>query len=306
MRTAGLILAIVLTALNLQAQQVGDPDFDPTLQSPVYEKGTGPALFIDEAHNNFHTLNGRYKSFAKLLQKDGYTLKAFAEEFTKTPLENAEILVIANALHESNIEDWILPNPSAFTKDEIAAVIDWVREGGSLFLIADHMPFPGAAADLATAFGFEFNNGFAFDSTRTRQANDFFTRENKTLKANNITNGRNEAEKIDAVVSFRGQAFKLPHAAEPLLVLNSNFISSLPDTAWAFRQNTPRIPVAGWSQGAFMKFGKGRLAVFGEAAMFTAQVSGNSKRKMGMNHPAAKQNVQFLLNVIHWLDGLIE
>jgi len=55
-----------------------------------------------------------------------------------------------------------------------------------------------------------------------------------------------------------------------------------------------------------MKFGKGRLAVFGEAAMFTAQVSGNSKRKMGMNHPAAKQNAQFFLNVIHWLDGLIE
>jgi len=27
---------------------------------------------------------------------------------------------------------------------------------------------------------------------------------------------------------------------------------------------------------------------------------------MGMNHPAAKQNAQFLLNVIHWLDGLIE
>jgi len=25
-----------------------------------------------------------------------------------------------------------------------------------------------------------------------------------------------------------------------------------------------------------------------------------------MNHPAAKQNAQFLLNVIHWLDGLIE
>ena len=91
-----------------------------------------------------------------------------------------------------------------------------------------------------------------------------------------------------------------------MLVLNSNFISSMPDTAWVFREDTPRIPVGGWSQGAFMKFGKGRLAVFGEAAMFTAQVSGKSKRKMGMNHPAAKQNAQFLLNVIHWLDGLIE
>lgn len=286
LRTSGFILAIVLTALNLQAQQVGDPDFDPIPQSPVYEKGTGPALFIDEAHNNFHTLNGRYKSFAKLLQKDGYNLKVFAEEFSETGLENAKILVIANALHESNIEDWILPNPSAFTKDEIAAVVDWVKEGGSLFLIADHMPCPGAAADLAAAFGFEFNNGFAFDTTR--QANDFFTRENKTLKSNSITNGRNEAEKIDSVVSFTGQAFKIPEAAEPLLVLNSNFISSMPDTAWVFREDTPRIPVGGWSQGAFMKFGKGRLAVFGEAAMIHSPGFWKKQKKNGHESSGGK------------------
>ncbi len=304
MRTAGFIFAIIFASFNLQAQQVGDPDFHPVIHSPAYEKGAGPAVFIDEAHHNFHTLNGRYQSFAELLEKDGYNLKANTEAFTKAGLGNAKILVIANALHERNISDWTLPTPSAFTKDEIAAVADWVNEGGSLFLIADHMPLPGAAADLASAFGFEFNNGFAFDTTH--QTNDFFTLADKTLKANKITNGRSESEKVDSLVSFTGQAFKIPDAADPLLILNSNFISMMPDTAWAFRDHTPRIPVGGWSQGAVLEFGKGRLAVFGEAAMFTAQVSGKGKRKVGMNHPAATQNAQFLLNVIHWLDGLIE
>jgi hypothetical protein len=46
------------------------------------------------------------------------------------------------------------------------------------------------------------------------------------------------------------------------------------------------------------------LAVFGEAAMFTAQRVG--KRTMGMNNPVAKHNPQFLLNIIHWLDGVID
>jgi hypothetical protein len=41
--------------------------------------------------------------------------------------------------------------------------------------------------------------------------------------------------------------------------------------------------------------------VFGEAAMFSAQVQGG-KTQMGMNAPDAKQNPQFLLNVIHWLE----
>ena len=36
------------------------------------------------------------------------------------------------------------------------AVRDWVKGGGSLLLIADHMPFPGAAGTLASAFGVRF------------------------------------------------------------------------------------------------------------------------------------------------------
>ena len=44
-------------------------------------------------------------------------------------------------------------------------------------------------------------------------------------------------------------------------------------------------------------------AIFGEAAMFTAQLQGPEKNPMGMNQPSAKQNPQFLLNTIHWLDG---
>ena len=51
---------------------------------------------------------------------------------------------------------------------------------------------------------------------------------------------------------------------------------------------------------------KGRVAVFGEAAMFTAQLNVWASTKMGMNGPIADQNPQFLLNVMHWLTGLDE
>jgi hypothetical protein len=43
--------------------------------------------------------------------------------------------------------------------------------------------------------------------------------------------------------------------------------------------------------------------MFGEAAMFSAQLAGPQKRKVGMNDELAKQNYQLLLNIIHWLDG---
>ena len=54
-----------------------------------------------------------------------------------------------------------------------------------------------------------------------------------------------------------------------------------------------------------MSVGAGRAAFFGEAAMFSAQVSGPNRNPMGMNAPSAEQNYQFVLNVLHWLTGLL-
>ena len=53
-----------------------------------------------------------------------------------------------------------------------------------------------------------------------------------------------------------------------------------------------------------MEVGRGRLAVFGEAAMFSAQLqtqdSGEIVR-MGMNAPVASENPRFLLHLMRWL-----
>jgi hypothetical protein len=59
-----------------------------------------------------------------------------------------------------------------------------------------------------------------------------------------------------------------------------------------------------------MTFGKGRLVVLGEAALFSAQIITlpNGDRqvtfKAGMNAPG-NDNRQFALNVLHWLSGLL-
>jgi hypothetical protein len=49
--------------------------------------------------------------------------------------------------------------------------------------------------------------------------------------------------------------------------------------------------------------GRGRVAVFGEAAMFTAQLAGPERTPVGMNDPAAARNAQLLLNLMRWLAG---
>jgi hypothetical protein len=89
------------------------------------------------------------------------------------------------------------------------------------------------------------------------------------------------------------------------MTLQSNVVLLLPMVAGQFSKLTPAIGAGGMQQGAALQFGKGRVAVFGEAAMFSAQTVGPSRSPMGMNDPDAAQNAKFLLNVMHWLEGLL-
>ncbi|MEM7110695.1 MAG: DUF4350 domain-containing protein [Bacteroidota bacterium] len=299
-----LITLFLILPIYLKAQQLADTTYNPPIYSPAYEAGKGPIIFIDEGHHNFHTKDGRYRAFSDLLERDGYRAMAYEGKFTKAKVSKGKILVISNALHQSNLENWYLPNPSAFTDKEINVIKEWVHEGGSLFLIADHMPMAGAAEDLGAAFDFEFTNGFVLDTARRGPA--IFKIEDGTLIKSGITEGRNSKESVEQVASFTGQAIKLPSDATPILSFSKGYVNLLPDTAWVFDQTTRIQSAEGWSQGAYKKYGKGRVVVSGEAAMFTAQLAGPNKTKMGMSNQIAPENYQLLLNIVHWLDGKLE
>ena len=301
MKTLVFLFALLLP-VSILPQQVADLSYNPAISNPAYPSGRGPVIFIDEGHNNFHTKDGRYKPFALLLKKDGYVVKGYKGKFNRKNLDEGKILVIANALNKANIDHWSLPTPSAFTKTEIEVLRKWVSDGGSLFLIADHMPWPGANAELASEFGFKFYNGFNFDVINPA----YFRTSDGTIAKNIITLGRDSTETVKQIPCTEGQAFQIPKDANPILIFDNSSMILLPDTSWIFHGNTKMMNIAGWCQGAYKKFGKGRVVVFGEASMFSAQIGEPGKREMGMNGFDAKDNHKLLLNVIHWLDGIIK
>lgn len=303
-RHAAVLGCLLAGAVPAAAQQVADTAYAPAIERPSFPAGEGPLVLIDEAHHNFHTAGGRYRAFARLLRRDGYVVEPNPDAFTAETLARTRVLVIANALADRNVEDWSLPNPSAFTPAEIEAVAAWVRGGGSLLLIADHMPIAGNAEALAAAFGLRFQNGFAID-TLGGGGRATFRRTDGTLRAHPIADGRGPAERVDSVTTFTGQAFRADpdSGAEPLLVLPEDFVLLLPSEAWEFTESTPRISAAYLLQAAVLEFGGGRVAAFGEAAMFSAQLAGEQRVPMGMNVSAAAQNYRFALNVMRWLAG---
>jgi hypothetical protein len=312
-----LLSLLIGTALAAQ-QQIVDPDFRASVERPAYPRG-GPTVAIDEAHGNLHAAGGQYKPFADLLMADGYKVTAWTAKFDTAALAEVDVLVIANA---RNLDALIAGDltQSAFTQHECDVVRDWVRDGGSLLLIADHAPFGHAAESLARRFGIAMGKGWAFDLTGTGGITTQldFSRENGLLGEHPILQGRGPSEAVATIRAFTGQSLGAPADAVILMKLSDSAREAATpddlnaeDTAIRLEDPSPfgsrSRAVAGRAQGLAMAFGKGRVVAVGEAALFSAQLVRNadgSEVKFGLNVPG-NDNLQFALNVLHWLSGLL-
>lgn len=310
-----LVLSLALAASgNLYAQVISDPDFDSAVEKPAYVR-EHPRIVVDEAHFNYHTASDRYRPLALLLRSDGYEVAAGTAKFDRASLQGTKVLIVANA--RGGAEDSANVAQPAFTEAECDAVRDWVRAGGALLLIADHSPFGSAAANLALRFGVVMGKGHVFDlgNSDGNPTILVFSKDNGLLGSHAIIRGRTDAESVKRIVAFEGQSLSVPTGATILMKLSSTAYESdsredMRLARVALESNpAPRAnidharSVADAAQGLAMEFGRGRLVITGEAAMFSAQVIHQQPRadfKFGMNAPG-NDDRQFALNALHWL-----
>jgi hypothetical protein len=296
-RLLNLVTFFILFSLN--AQQNVYTKIEIKIVNPRFDNYKGPRIVIDQSHHNFHQLNGRFKPFADLMTSDGYQLDSIVDY--KRLLKN-DVLVISNPINQKNIGNWRQPIYNAFSSEDIIYIKEWVKKGGKLLLIADHMPFSGAANKLANAFGFDFCDGFAYQKKENRNAPDIFSIHNNRF-LNTIISDGTLGEKIDNITTFTGSSFTIPKNAIGILKFIKGDYCLAPEIAWRFNDDTPRTDLENNYQGAILEFGKGKIAVFGEAAMFTAQTITNNSGtyKFGFHAEQAPNNIQFIRNLIFWL-----
>lgn len=280
-----------------QGSQLADPDFVPHNTQRTFYGTSSPVVLVDEAHHNFLTASQRYRPFTQVLESDGFTVHKNKLAFGAQSLSTANVVVVANAL-DRHRTDWQPPYGNAFETDEVQALTDWVSKGGALLLIADHMPFPKVIESLAAEFGVEFSNGHVNHAS--------FSKFNQSLAQHPITKGNRKAlfsRQVTKVKSFGGSAFKLSEEGVSLLTLKDGYVSLEPDIPFQVTRESVRKPVGGWSQGAVMQYGQGRVAIFAEGMMFSSQYDAQTNKKYGLRSPGAEHNEYFLLNVMHWLVG---
>jgi hypothetical protein len=310
--TAALI-ALAIAAAPAAAQQVADSTFDTGVAHPAFTTHH-PKVLFDEAHHNFHTASGRYKTFADLIGHDGCLVTPNREPFSAAALAGYDLLVISNALGAERMADSLASHP-AFSDPECDAVRDWVRGGGALLLIADHTPMGSAARTLAARFGVDMRNGVTADTVASHYAEGnptllVYSRANGLLGDHAITRGRDSTERVNKVLAFTGQSLKGPEGSVAFLPLASSALDLIAPSLQAAMSMSPdqAISAAGRAQGLAFAFGKGRVVVMGEAAMLSAQLAGPmgpNRFKMGMNYPGL-DNRQLALNIVRWLTRLLD
>jgi hypothetical protein len=300
----GVALGAVLVAGAMWLRghaHYADNTYDASVARKTYT-AMHPKVCIDAAHHNFATVDGRYAPFARLLGNDGYDVYGTKQPFTREALARCGILVIANAMGGSMP---VLPSASspAFTAAEIGAVRGWVSDGGSLLLVADHAPIGAASAPLARALGVDMSQGRTEDDPHSDWTSGssswlVFSRDTGAKIIDHaITRGRDSSEMIRRVITFTGQSLKGPDGSVGFLQLAPGAIDRL--------KSGETRPAAGRAQGVAFELGKGRVVVMGEAAMLTAQVTADGKRRFGMSWPN-NDDRQLALNIAHWLSHDID
>ena len=341
-----ILFNVLLMSSCSDSPQQADTTLEPYQRTATYTSNASPVVLVDESHHNFLTINNRFKPFAQVLLSDGVTVDSNKVSFSQQALKNVDILVIANALDKKR-SNWQPPFNQALTNDEVSVVIEWVRNGGSLFFIADHAPFPKVIESLATALGFTFTNGhvkatlfskatgtlishevtYAHENTKQDDNSSANANANSNSEANpeaktpnhvelpvfmqesqngaftSVLNSQLHVKEVIQVKTFGGAAFLPPEGATSLLTLGPRTVSIEPEVPFEITSSTRRRAIEGWSQGALLKLGKGRVAVFSEGMMFSSQIDTRTGDKHGMRSVGAEQNERFLLNIIHWLVG---
>ncbi len=310
MRRGGLATAALGLMWMVWPSPEADRWYSPRLEHPAYAARRGPRVLVDEGHLNTHTTGALYQPFARLLQRDGFSVMAGEGRVTPQMLRSADVFVTVNplgyrglAMHVANLahlDRAVRFDADAFSSDEIQIVVKWVSDGGRALIVADQAPAGLAAGRLARAFGVEMTNWWAEDRGNAEVT---FTRENAGVADHAVTNGRGPAERVRVVTTFAGQALEPPPSADVLL----RFSDAAREYPYHRSREDEGRSAAGLAQAVALRYGRGRVVVLGDAAALTAQridVAGAAPILIGLNRAGA-DNQQFALNIIHWLIGLI-
>ena len=298
-----LILATALLfAFVSHGQMLNDSPFDSGVAHPKYKSGQGPSILFDAGHFNFIVHMGLAKPLIDLATSDGYRVTVDSLKFTKSYLSKYKMLVIFPAMPFTFGSKKQVTDEITFTNEELTALHDWVKAGGSLLMFDEHAPIDKSVTPLFNKFGIQLSIGIVSDSLQYetkyaipgKESLLKFNRSNGLLNTDHpITQGEKADEQINNIMSYGGGGLTGPSYTNLFKLSPSAIIKKYSGSDASGTAN---------SQALAGNYGKGKVVALGDCNGFTAMyvMINSTKFSAGMQVPAYDWK-QFALNTLHWL-----
>lgn len=301
MRSLLFAFMLCLSASSF-AQMLNDSSFNAGVSKPRYKKQSGPHILIDAGHHNFIVEMGLIKPFVDLARNDGYKTSIDSGAFTPDYLAKYQMVLITPAMPFKFGSKKDITDEITFTNQELAALRDWVSNGGSLIILSEHAPIDKSMTPLLNSFGIQSSIGAVFDPNNCDTTVKLslyetilkFTKSNGLLNRNHpIITGAKKKEVIQNIETYTGCA---------LTGSNYTTVFKLGSTATIRKWNGILPAGGGDSQCLAGSYGKGKIMAMGDCNGFTAMYvnSGGKKFYAGMQVEEYDWK-QFVLNTLHWL-----
>jgi hypothetical protein len=319
-----------------------DPSFAPTTGAPTYPHVTdigasptvvtGPRIGIDQTHENAYSLQAAcplYAAFGQLLTADGATVVPFATPFVgpNPLLPNPQYQA---ALNQLDILVIVEPGPSWAPQAAIGyAEANWLRkwvrgevgcdngcEGRGLILISSR-PQP----QLTTHFGVTWSNPTDVAREFTlcgdpRVVADAVYKKG-TLKGDHVcAQGLDSSEAVTSVKTFmHGLIFCVADDCNYQMSVSKYANATIDLPTGNPSTSLLTLPDGTHSAGVAFQLGAGRVYAGSDPDMFTAVIAEHMVNVIGgfpavtppipMGMQVHPPNQHYLLNVIHWIDGIL-
>jgi hypothetical protein len=251
-------------------------------------------ILVDEAHGNRHGLGtveapGTLRWMVQPAEEARISVYGSYVAIRPESLADVQLLVVAGATAD-------IGGTGAFSDGEIRAIHDWVRGGGALLLLSDHHPYGERVRRLAEAFGVRSSVDAVADPAHSDPrapgaARIRFGMDGAPLGAHPVLGG------VRRVVTYGGQALARPDSGTGVILPLAPSARLLTG-----RRLFPDVPREQHAQLIAFSYGRGRVVVSGETALFTAQRKLDGGAVFGVGDTEA-DNARLAINVISWLLG---
>ena len=265
-------------------------------------------ILIDRFHNTIYKLPEAEQGTAVMLdimKRDGFEVSYLNEEINNQNL-NTDLLIIHGLPNEKvAIHDDLVYWRSPLATTEVDAIVNWVANGGGLFLTLSHFPGGSGAKPLLEAFEVQFRDGYLYSPTFP----SFVSEDSRCSHFFGMGEKHNLVRKLHPLMAMGEEVNKVDfHCGAAVFRQPEDVILAFPEDAANYDKHDRLLESSADYAGIIgFPFGKGKVVIATDQGLFRNFLftfNTGEKVHVTITNPE-NDNARLFTNIIRWLSAKI-